>query len=205
MKTKNFNRRDFFGSLAGSFAIFTPLLIDTHQSGQEKLPSSNDFHDYVIYKNDGLTIAKDRYENQFLFSDKNSSNVFNNLLSSIGSQGGGEILIGSGVYDIDEPILLPSLVSFRGGGRNTILKLSPTNEQGIILKISSSESSIISDLTSGARHMPKYDTEAIRNVALLGAAGAGKTTIVEAMLHDAGAIGRHGSDRGRAVGFVGLW
>ncbi len=40
--------------------------------------------------------------------------------------------------------------------------------------------------------MPKYSTEAIRNLALLGAAGAGKTTFVEAMLHEAGAIGRVG-------------
>ncbi len=40
--------------------------------------------------------------------------------------------------------------------------------------------------------MAMYSTEAIRNLALLGAAGAGKTTFVEAMLHEAGAIGRVG-------------
>ena len=40
--------------------------------------------------------------------------------------------------------------------------------------------------------MAKYTTADIRNIALTGRAGAGKTTLVESMLHNAGAIGRVG-------------
>ena len=40
--------------------------------------------------------------------------------------------------------------------------------------------------------MPKYTTADIRNLAFVGSAGAGKTTLVEAMLHAAGVIGRAG-------------
>jgi elongation factor G len=40
--------------------------------------------------------------------------------------------------------------------------------------------------------MPKYTTADIRNLALLGAAGTGKTTLAESMLHEAGMIGRIG-------------
>lgn len=48
--------------------------------------------------------------------------------------------------------------------------------------------------------MPKYTTEAIRTVALVGHAGAGKTTLVEALLHQAGAINTPGSvEKGSTV------
>jgi elongation factor G len=40
--------------------------------------------------------------------------------------------------------------------------------------------------------MPKYTTADIRNIALAGGAGSGKTTLVENILHDAGVIGRVG-------------
>ena len=40
--------------------------------------------------------------------------------------------------------------------------------------------------------MPKYTTADIRNIALVGSAGAGKTTLVETMLHATGVIGRVG-------------
>ena len=41
--------------------------------------------------------------------------------------------------------------------------------------------------------MAKYTTTDIRNIAMTGAAGAGKTTLVETMLHAAGEIGHVGT------------
>ena len=48
--------------------------------------------------------------------------------------------------------------------------------------------------------MPKYATDAIRTIALVGHGAAGKTTLVEALLHQAGAIPAPGSvERGTTV------
>ena len=48
--------------------------------------------------------------------------------------------------------------------------------------------------------MPKFSSEAIRTVALVGHGGAGKTTLAEALLHKSGAIGAAGSvERGTTV------
>jgi elongation factor G len=48
--------------------------------------------------------------------------------------------------------------------------------------------------------MPKYTTEALRTIALVGHAGAGKTSLAEALLHKAGAITTPGTiERGSTV------
>lgn len=48
--------------------------------------------------------------------------------------------------------------------------------------------------------MPKYSTEALRTIALVGHAGAGKTSLAEALLHKAGAIATPGTiERGTTV------
>ena len=45
--------------------------------------------------------------------------------------------------------------------------------------------------------MRVYQTEEIKNIALLGSAGSGKTTLAESMLYEAGVIKRRGTVEGK--------
>ena len=47
--------------------------------------------------------------------------------------------------------------------------------------------------------MKIYQTSEIKNIALLGSAGSGKTTLAEAMVYEAGIIKRRGTVEGKNI------
>jgi hypothetical protein len=69
------------------------------------------------------------------------------VLALLEGQGGGEVFVGNGTYDVEEPIYLPSMVTFRGSGRATVLRLAPANIEGVILHARACQSTCVADLT----------------------------------------------------------
>ena len=51
--------------------------------------------------------------------------------------------------------------------------------------------------------MKVYQTNEIKNIALLGSAGSGKTTLAESMVYEAGIIKRRGTVEGKNT--TGIW
>ena len=52
--------------------------------------------------------------------------------------------------------------------------------------------------------MKVYQTNEIKNIALLGSAGSGKTTLAESMVYEAGIIKRRGTVEGKNIRLLGV-
>ena len=53
--------------------------------------------------------------------------------------------------------------------------------------------------------MKVYQTNEIKNIALIGSAGSGKTTLAESMVYEAGIIKRRGTVEGKNTQLFFMW
>jgi parallel beta-helix repeat protein len=102
---------------------------------------------YLLYKTKDKILARGRATGEIILQSENAASVIQDTLDILESQGGGELLIECGTYLVDTPLNLPDMVSVRGIGRATVLKLDHANADGTIFYAEGKQSVRIADLT----------------------------------------------------------
>jgi parallel beta-helix repeat protein len=102
---------------------------------------------YMVYRQDDVTVARGRVDGNVLIQDTDAIVVLQKTLDVLERNRGGELFIESGVYEINKSALVPGLVSVRGSGRSTVLKLGNENAEGVILIAKGKEGVVLSDFS----------------------------------------------------------
>jgi parallel beta-helix repeat protein len=91
---------------------------------------------YEIYKNEGITILRERYTGKIMHENAVDSEVFEHALELLSNDNGGRLDIGTGEFTLDRSLVAGNNVTLAGQGKHTKLLFTgqADNGTGILIK-----------------------------------------------------------------------
>lgn len=127
---KSFGRREFARLMAaGSTGAGISAIARAKADIQQAATQQGSIQDYLVHKDGDQIIARSQYDREVLLRSGSAEEVLQEVCDRLGEQGGGEVVVGSGLYIIERPIMLPSRITLRGRGRATVFKLGGENAE----------------------------------------------------------------------------
>jgi len=102
---------------------------------------------YFVYSNKGLIEVKGEIDGKLLVKEKDPATSINKAILHVNKNGGGELKISTGLYEINSPIILKSNIRLTGSGLGTVLKMGTANKESFIIKGEVIEQITVADLT----------------------------------------------------------
>jgi hypothetical protein len=103
--------------------------------------------DLQVYRKGEWVILRGQTDDKVVLRDKDAADVINTGIEMLGRQGGGEIRVTPGIYEMESPVRLTDFVTLRGSGKATVLKLGKTNEEGMVIYAEGVDNVVVTDLT----------------------------------------------------------
>jgi hypothetical protein len=115
--------------IAGSAGAGIPAIAEAQADMQQAMSQEGPLQDYIVYKDGDQTVARGQYDREVLLRNRSAAEVLQEVCDHLDEQGGGEVVVGTGTYLIEHPIMLPARTTFRGRGRATVFKLGSENAE----------------------------------------------------------------------------